>query len=46
VSCYAKWVHEVCPGIYAFSYDDWLSHGGFRDCMDGSEVRITFCPGG
>jgi hypothetical protein len=43
---YAKWVHQVCPGIYAFSYDDWLSHGGFRDCVGGTEVRITFCPGG
>jgi hypothetical protein len=43
---YAKWVHEVCPGIYAFSYDDWLSHGGYRDCAGGTEVRITFCPGG
>ena len=40
---YAKWVHEVCPGIYAFSYDDWLAHGGFRSCV-GSELRITFCP--
>ena len=43
---YAKWVHQVCPGIYAFSYDDWLSHGGYRDCAGGTEVRITFCPGG
>jgi hypothetical protein len=43
---YAKWVHDVCPGIYAFSYDDWLSHGGFRDCVGGNEVRVTFCPGG
>lgn len=42
---YAKWVHEVCPGIYAFSYDDWLSQGGFRAC-EGSELRITFCPAG
>jgi hypothetical protein len=42
---YAKWVHDVCPGIYAFSYDDWLSQGGFRSCR-GSELRITFCPAG
>lgn len=42
---YAKWVHDVCPDIYAFSYDDWLSHGGFRACS-GNELRITFCPGG
>ncbi len=42
---YAAWVHDVCPGIYAFSYDDWLAGGGFRACR-GSELRITFCPGG
>lgn len=42
---YAKWVHQVCPDIYAFPYDDWLSHGGFRSCA-GDEVRITFCPNG
>lgn len=42
---YAKWVHEVCPGIYAFSYDDWLAQGGFRSCR-GTELRITFCPAG
>jgi hypothetical protein len=43
---YSRWVHEVCPGIYAFPYDDWLSHGGYRDCSGGNEIRITFCPGG
>jgi hypothetical protein len=43
---YSKWVHQVCPGIYAFPYDDQFSHGGFRDCSGSSEVRITFCPGG
>jgi hypothetical protein len=42
---YAKWVHEVCPDIYAFPYDDWQSHGGFRACS-GTELRITFCPSG
>lgn len=42
---YAKWVHQVCPDIYAFSYDDWLSHGGFRAC-NGDELRVTFCPRG
>jgi hypothetical protein len=42
---YAKWVHQVCPNIYAFPYDDWLSHGGFRACA-GNEIRITFCPSG
>jgi hypothetical protein len=43
---YAKWSHSVCPGIYAFSYDDWLSQSGYRACAGGNEVRITFCPGG
>ncbi len=42
---YAKWVHEICPNIYAFSYDDWNAHGGFRSCS-GNELRITFCPNG
>ena len=42
---YSKWVHQVCPDIYAFSYDDWLSQGGFRACS-GDELRITFCPSG
>ncbi|MCA9674865.1 MAG: hypothetical protein KC464_07490, partial [Myxococcales bacterium] len=42
---YAAWVHGVCPGIYAFSYDDWLGHGGFRACR-GTELRVTFCPAG
>ena len=42
---YARWVHERCPGIYAFSYDDWLAQGGFRSC-EGTELRITFCPAG
>lgn len=42
---YAKWSHEVCPDIYAFSYDDWLAQGGFRSC-DGTELRISFCPSG
>ena len=43
---YSKWVHDVCPGIYAFSYDDWKGHGGYRSCTGGNEVRITFCPAG
>jgi len=42
---YAEWVHETCPGIYAFSFDDWLAQGGFRSCR-GTELRITFCPQG
>jgi hypothetical protein len=42
---YARWVHQVCPNIYAFPYDDWLGQGGFRSCA-GDEVRVTFCPNG
>jgi hypothetical protein len=42
---YAAWSHENCPGIYAFSYDDWNAQGGFRACQ-GNELRVTFCPGG
>jgi hypothetical protein len=43
---YAKWVHQMCPNIYAFSYDDWQgTESGFRSC-GGDEVRITFCPNG
>jgi hypothetical protein len=43
---YSQWVHDVCPGIYAFPYDDRFDDGGFRDCKQAREVRITFCPGG
>jgi hypothetical protein len=45
---YAKWVHETCPGIYAFPYDDFPSTagaGGFRSCT-ADRIDITFCPGG
>jgi len=45
---YAKWVHETCPGIYAFAYDDYPSNAGqsgFRSCT-AARLDITFCPGG
>jgi hypothetical protein len=45
---YAKWVHETCPGIYAFAYDDYPStagQSGFRSCT-ASRLDVTFCPGG
>lgn len=29
-SVYAKWVHQTCPGIYAFPYDDYPSNAGER----------------
>jgi hypothetical protein len=42
---YARWVHERCPAIYAFPYDDAGEQGGYHQCA-ASEVRITWCPGG
>jgi hypothetical protein len=45
---YAKWVHETCPGIYAFAYDDYpagAGESGFRACT-ADRLDITFCPGG
>lgn len=45
---YAKWVHETCPGIYAFPYDDYPSvagQSGYRSCT-ADRLDITFCPGG
>jgi len=42
---YARWVHDTCPGIYAFPYDDAGEHGGFHQCAT-RELRITWCPGG
>jgi len=46
---YAKWVHQVCPGIYAFPYDDYpstIGESGFHSCTQGQELEITFCPAG
>lgn len=48
-SVYAKWVHQTCPGIYAFPYDDYPSNAGesgFHACGGGRELRVTFCPSG
>ncbi len=42
---YARWVHERCPAIYAFPYDDAGEHGGYHQCQT-KEMRITWCPGG
>jgi len=44
INQYAKWVHETCPGIYAFPYDDFLSQGGDRSCTT-NRLDILFCPG-
>ncbi|WP_137937978.1 RICIN domain-containing protein [Chitinivorax sp. B] len=46
---YAKWVHDVCPGLYAFPYDDYPSNAGqsgFHSCTQGKRLQITFCPKG
>lgn len=46
---YSKWVHEVCPGIYAFAYDDYppaAEESGFHACNGGKELEVTFCPAG
>ena len=46
---YSKWVHQVCPGIYAFAYDDYppnAEESGFHACNGGKELEITFCPAG
>lgn len=45
---YAKWVHDTCPGIYAFAYDDYPANAGesgFRACK-ADRLDITFCPAG
>jgi hypothetical protein len=45
---YAQWVHQTCPGIYAFPYDDYPStagQSGFRSCA-ADRLDITFCPAG
>ncbi len=45
---YAKWVHDTCPGIHAFPYDDYpsnISQSGSRACK-ADRLDITFCPVG
>jgi hypothetical protein len=46
---YSQWVHQVCPGIYAFAYDDYppnAEESGFHACNGGKELEVTFCPAG
>jgi hypothetical protein len=45
---YSQWVHTVCPGIYAFPYDDYgkTNESGFHACSGGTQLDITFCPSG
>lgn len=45
---YAEWVHDTCPGIYAFAYDDYpadAGESGFRACK-ADRLDVTFCPAG
>jgi hypothetical protein len=47
-NAYARWVHDTCPGIYAFAYDDYpagAGQSGFRSCQ-AARLDVTFCPGG
>jgi Beta-1,3-glucanase len=45
---YSAWVHETCPGIYAFPYDDYGSSNQSSDetCSGATQLNITFCPQG
>jgi len=47
-NAYAAWVHSVCPGIYAFPYDDYghANESGFHACTGGTQLNVTFCPSG
>jgi hypothetical protein len=42
---YAQWVHQKCPMIYSFAYDDAAGQSGYHQCTT-AEIRITWCPGG
>jgi hypothetical protein len=45
---YAQWVHQKCPGIYAFPYDDFGSTNQSSDhtCTGATRMNVTFCPKG
>ena len=45
---YSAWVHQRCPGIYAFPYDDYGSSNQSSDhtCAGATRLNITFCPNG
>jgi hypothetical protein len=47
-NAYSKWVHETCPGIYAFPYDDYGSSNQSSDhtCSGATQLNLTFCPQG
>ena len=45
---YSAWVHQTCPAIYAFPYDDYGSSNQSSDetCTGATQLNITFCPQG
>jgi hypothetical protein len=45
---YSQWVHQQCPGIYAFPYDDFGPGGQSSDhtCTGATQMNVTFCPKG
>jgi hypothetical protein len=47
---YAAWLHGICPGLYAFPYDDvQTSEDAFHACQSSdtsTTLDITFCPAG
>ena len=44
---YAAWLHDICPGLYAFPYDDVQSStDAFHACQGSTQLNITFCPAG
>ncbi|HEX9105405.1 MAG TPA: RICIN domain-containing protein, partial [Polyangia bacterium] len=45
---YAAWVHQRCPGIYAFPYDDYGASNQSSDhtCAGATQLNVTFCPRG
>jgi len=47
-NAYAQWVHQRCPGIYAFPYDDYGSSNQSSDhtCSGATQMTVTFCPKG
>ncbi len=45
---YSAWVHQRCPGVYAFPYDDYGSSNQSSDhtCTGATQLNVTFCPKG
>jgi hypothetical protein len=45
---YSKWVHDTCPGIYAFPYDDYgkSNQSSFHVCNGATQLDVIFCPNG